>query len=164
MVKRSIISTLLAFSLWLSSGLVGPVALADCPQWMPIISPGGGWIYDLVLDPSNPNTLYAGKNGEGVFKSTNGGDSWHPINSGLTNLEVRALVIDPTQPQTLYAGTGGGVFKSTDGGSSWSAVNTGLTNLKVWALAIDPLRPNWIYAGTHNGGVFKSTNGGGNWT
>jgi len=48
-----------------------------------------------------------------VFKSTDGGASWSAINSGLTNIRVRALAIDPANPTTLYAGTdGSSVFKT----------------------------------------------------
>jgi len=63
----------------------------------------------------------------GVFKSTNGGGDWTPVNKGLTYYaDVRALAIDPITPLTLYAGAdGGGVFKSTDGGGNWTAMNTG---------------------------------------
>jgi hypothetical protein len=48
---------------------------------------------------------------EGVFKSTNGGKNWYPINNGLTSTNVWSLTIDPARPNTLYAGTDGrGVF------------------------------------------------------
>jgi hypothetical protein len=138
MIKKSIVSILLALSLWLASGLVGPGALADCPQWTPIISPGGGGAFPLLFDPANPNIVYARGRG-GMYKSTNGGNSWHAINTGLTNLVVQALVINPVNPTTLYVGTnGGGIFKSINSGGSWSAVNTGLINFTVWSMAIDP--------------------------
>ncbi|MGB9844127.1 MAG: WD40/YVTN/BNR-like repeat-containing protein [Caldisericia bacterium] len=54
----------------------------------------GGIIKCLAIDPSNPNTIYAGTVG-GVFKSTNGGLNWSPINTGLTSLWVFSLAIDP---------------------------------------------------------------------
>ena len=50
-----------------------------------------------------------------VFKSTNGGENWSAVNTGLTDTAVRALAIDPATPTTLYAGTnGGGVFAIQD--------------------------------------------------
>jgi len=62
-------------------------------------------------DPSAPATLYAGTGG-GVFKSSNGGQSWTAVNAGLTNTYVITLAIDPSAPATLYAGTNsGGVFR-----------------------------------------------------
>jgi hypothetical protein len=104
--------------------------------------------------------------GGGVFKSTDGGESWTAINTGLTSTSVNALAITPSTPVILYAGTSSGgrgsVFKSADGGASWTAVNTGLTDT-VMALAIDPSEPTTLYAGTWSSGVFKSVNGGASW-
>ncbi len=57
----------------------------------------------------NPARLYAGTSG-GVFKSTNGGESWTAMNAGLTNTSVTALVIDPSMPTKIYAGTEDGVY------------------------------------------------------
>jgi len=117
----------------------------------------------LAIDPITPATLFAGTYGGGVFKSSNGGDSWTAINSGLTSSEVLGLAIDPQTPAILYARTFGAIFKSSNGGESWSGINAGLTNTEVFALAIDPRTPTTLYAGTF-GGVFKSNNGGGSWT
>ena len=73
--------------------------------------PEGGRINVLAIDPSTPTTLYAGTDGGGAFKSTNGGGNWSAVNTGLTNTLVEALAIDSATPSTLYAGTyGGGVF------------------------------------------------------
>jgi photosystem II stability/assembly factor-like uncharacterized protein len=117
----------------------------------------------LSIRPDIPTTIYAGTWG-GVFRSTDGGESWNAVNSGLTSLIVPALSIRPDTPTTIYAGTyGGGVFRSTDGGESWTAVNSGLTNLDVNALSIRPDTPTTIYAGTYGGGVFRSTDGGESW-
>ena len=132
-------------------------------------------VFALAIDPSAPATLYASTYAGGVFKSTNGGESWSAINTGFDTryrIIVSALAIDPSAPATLYAGTshdvefgpGDGVFKSTNGGKSWSEINAGLTDPSVLALAIDPRNPATLYAGTLGGGVFKSTNGGGSWS
>jgi len=127
------------------------------------IGPGGS-IRALAIDPATPTTLYAGVSGGGVFKSTNGGESWSAINTGLDPY-VEALAIDPATPTTLYAGTySGGVFKSTNGGKHWSAVNAGLTCLYVLALAVDPATPTTLYAGTYGGGVCKTTDRGESWS
>ncbi len=47
--------------------------------------PEGGVIYALAIDPATPSTLYAGTDGGGVFKSTNGGGNWSAFNTGLTS-------------------------------------------------------------------------------
>jgi photosystem II stability/assembly factor-like uncharacterized protein len=66
-------------------------------------------VHTLAIDPDNSITLYAGS-GIGVFRSTNGGETWSAVNSGLTSLSVSVLTIDPLNSSTLYAGTTGGVF------------------------------------------------------
>ena len=87
----------------------------------------------LVVHPTQPLTLYAGT-GNGVFRSTNAGKIWSPINNGLAARFVMGLVIDPLTPTTLYVATVGGVgtgtsgvYKSTDGGNSWNQRNNGIT-------------------------------------
>ena len=73
-----------------------------------------GNVWALVIHPITPDTLYAGTNGFGVFKTTSGGSSWTELNTGLTNKGVHALALNPTAPGDLYAGTGGGgVFAFT---------------------------------------------------
>jgi hypothetical protein len=94
--------------------------------------------------------------GGGVFRSTNSGGSWSPVNTGLPETGIYyALAIDPTTPSTLYAGGYSGVFRSTDSGGSWSAVSTGLSKSSVpftlLALAIDPATPSTLYAGAWTG-------------
>ena len=132
----------------------------------------------LAFDPTAPGHLYAttgaggaNQTGGGVFKSTNGGDTWSAASAGLPgDAIVSVLRIDPTTPGTLYAGTNylngsAGVSKSTNGGGTWSAASTGLPgngNTAVFAFAFDPTTRGTVYAGT-DGGVFKSTDGGVTW-
>jgi photosystem II stability/assembly factor-like uncharacterized protein len=151
-----------------------PAAPADAGlnEWTTNGPASSGPILSLAVDPSAPETVYAGSGISGmlagtVFKSTNGGVSWVPANSGLPSVFARSLVIDPQTPSTIYAGTSAGVFKSTNGGGNWGAVNSGLVVLSVMTLAMDPQNPAILYAGTTAGstnGVFKSINSGVNWT
>ena len=122
----------------------------------------------IAINPQTPDTLYTGtytySEGVfvgGVFKSTDGGTNWTPMNSGLTNTYVNTIAINPQAPDTLYAGTDSGVFKSTNGGTDWTAINSALTN--TYSLAISPQTPDTLYAGTGDG-VFESTNGGTDWS
>lgn len=55
---------------------------ANGNQWIPL-SPEEGSVQALVIDRTNPSTLYAGTEGAGVFRSTDGGDTWTAINTGL---------------------------------------------------------------------------------
>ncbi|HEU4769744.1 MAG TPA: SBBP repeat-containing protein, partial [Pyrinomonadaceae bacterium] len=121
----------------------------------------------LVIDPKQPLRLYAG--GNGMFRSTDGGKTWSPINNGLAARFIVALVIDPLTPTTLYVATidsfggAGGVYKTTDGGNSWNLRRNGMTNTNLRSLAIDPVTPTTLYAGAFNGPIYKTTDGADNW-
>src|SRR5437667_308531 len=94
-----------------------------------VLSPGT-FVLALAIDPQTPMTVYAGTidatttgSGHGVFKSTDGGESWSAVNTGLSNQAVHALAVDPQTPTTVYAGTqGGGVGQGADGEARWGAV------------------------------------------
>ena len=156
----------------------------DFDPGYPITSPldTGYTITSLAVDPTNSSTLYAGfvphtftADGEsptgGVFKSTDGGETWNEFQNGMpATFVVTALTIDPLTPSTIYAvvtsHAGGGVVKSTDGGQSWNTVDEGLPSDFRGPPAIDPVPPSTIYAGSSATGataLFKSTQGGGNW-
>jgi photosystem II stability/assembly factor-like uncharacterized protein len=112
----------------------------------------------LVLDPGDPNTIYAaagnfGTGFLGVFKSTDDGGNWTPINKGLAGLDsrttVNAIVVAPNNRSTLYVATSGrGVYKSVDTGASWAPFNDGLANLDVRLLVV---ASNALYAVTSTG-------------
>jgi photosystem II stability/assembly factor-like uncharacterized protein len=117
-------------------------------------------VIDLAIDPQDSGMVYAGTAAEGVFKSTDGGESWSLANSGLPQEGISVLAISGGEPTTVYAGTviecdecgdlGDGIFKSTDGGSSWITVNSGLPGGRfvhgrsVGPIAIDPQKPGHI--------------------
>ncbi|MEZ4637737.1 MAG: hypothetical protein R2856_22735 [Caldilineaceae bacterium] len=85
----------------------------------------------LAIDPTDSNTVYLGSALGGVWKTTNGGDSWTPLTDDQASLASAAIVIDPADPNTIYVGTGeptpgldnyygAGILKSTDGGQTWA--------------------------------------------
>lgn len=142
------------------------------PQW---VGPFGGYVVALETDPRDPNIVYAGTFGAGVYKSTDGGAHWFPAREGLTNLMINSLAVDTLNPATLYAGTyRDGVFKSTNGGMTWFPVNNGIAaGAIVYTLAVDPESSNRVYAGTRiykdaaeppwKGILYKSEDGGNSW-
>jgi hypothetical protein len=159
--------------------LVATAARADVPYWQ-----ARNWFAPyaraIAVDPTDADIVYVGASsaatplgeytagGSGVFRSTDGGATFTPRNTGIGNLLTTAIAIDPATPTTLYASVlDEGVFKSTNSGASWVPVNNGLTSLSVFSLAIDPTTPTTIYAGTASttgGGVFRSLDGGASWT
>lgn len=132
----------------------------------------------IVVDPTNSATSYLATN-DGVFKSTDDGNTWTHRTAGLMNRSITDLMIDPVNSNNLYliAGDGnsvdGGFFRSQNGGNTWErllltftpppAYTTGNTILYPTSMAIDPVNPANIYVaarGIEYVGIYKSTNGG----
>ena len=114
--------------------------------------------HKLVVDPSNPSTLYLGVDSSGVFKTIDGGVTWGLVFARNANID--ALAIDPSNPSTLYLATTGQIFKTNNGGGTWGQVSSpGL----VSAFVVDQTNSAIVYAAT-TFGVFKSTNGGFSWS
>ncbi len=128
-----------------------------------------GSVQALAVAPENATVIYAGSETLGVLKSTDSGETWTPMNQGLsgTALNVRRILTDPQRPGHLYIGTrGSGVWMSTDGAETWTEVNAGLPDhfnhrRDVGALSLyqpDTGLPT-LFLGTQGSGVFKSTGG-----
>jgi hypothetical protein len=90
--------------------------------------------------------------GGGVFKTTDGGNSWASINNGFPVTAIQEVVVDPHNPATVYAD---GVYRSTDSGGHWTGLTAGLTS-PVLSLAIRA--DGTVYAGTRDTGVFQLSN------
>jgi photosystem II stability/assembly factor-like uncharacterized protein len=183
-INRILIPLIIFILLFLSDQTISIGQTPANNSFLPIISynptgwigPYGGTIVAVAVDPTNPQVIFAGTFGSGVFKSTDGGSNWHSVNRGLTNLYIYSLAIDPVQPDTLYAGTyRSGMYKSEDGGSSWIWSNSGIQeDAIVYSIAIDPIVTSRLFAttrGASNGGsepwngvVYKSTDAGQTWT
>ncbi len=111
--------------------------------------------YSLAIDPQNDLTIFLGTMSNGLFKSTNGGNSW--VTTTLSIGYIRGVVFDPVNSQVIYANSLISVYKSIDGGISWDNLQLGAR-----AMVIDPNDSSVIYAGWY--GVFKSTDGGTHWS
>ena len=130
----------------------------------------------VAVDPKDPDTLYVGTSGEGLFKCTDGGESWEEL-SGIEHPRVTAVAVSPTDG-AVYAGTEpSALFVSRDGGASWRELE-GMRNLpststwsfppRPWtshvrAIALSHADPNLVVAGIELGGVVRSTDGGETW-
>jgi photosystem II stability/assembly factor-like uncharacterized protein len=165
-------------------------------SWTPIFDEGGSYSLGcIMLDPADPNVVWLGTGenqasrsmsfGDGVYKSTDAGQTWRRV--GLANSEhIARILIDPRNSQVVYVASQGslwapggdrGLFKTVDGGTTWKPVlqiseNTGITDL-----VLDPRDPNVLYAASYQrrrnvgicigggpeAGIFKSVDGGATW-
>ena len=134
---------------------------------------GGDGFYVLV-DPTNPNRLYAESQNGGLGYSTNGGASWESGRTSGFGQNDRTnwntpIAMDLNTPLTLYVGTYR-LFKTTNGMASWTAVSSDLTrgpNGRIGTITtVDVSRsnPSVIAVGTDDGKVSITTNGGTVWT
>ncbi len=114
------------------------------------------------MHPSNANIVLLASLENGVFRSTDGGNSWQRTSpAGVNNLNTVAF--DPTNGAIAYAGTfEQGLYKSDNGGASFYASNSGLANNRVWVISVAPSNPATVYVGTSDG-VFRSANHGASW-
>ena len=137
-----------------------PVAAAAGPGVWTTTGPNAA-VSTVVVDPSNPNVVYAGSFDftRGLFRSGNRGQTWA---LDLSGVNVQALAVSGS-PTVVYVGTENGVVKSENGGVNWSAANNGLTNLDITALAAGVSHSDIVYAGTRQG-IFRSNNRGASWT
>lgn len=147
-------------------------------------------IAKIIIDPKNPNTIYAAAPGplwsdskhRGLYKSTDGGDTWEKIFYINEKTGCADVAVDPTDPNTVYAttwefrrlpysfnsgGKGSGMYKSQDGGKTWRELTKGLP-LKPFgriALTLAPSAPQKMIAivESKETGLYISEDGGENW-
>jgi photosystem II stability/assembly factor-like uncharacterized protein len=123
----------------------------------------------IVVNPNDPDILYAGMQNAGIYKSIDGGNSWQPAYLGLTNAAIVSLVIDFQNTEILYAGIqSGGVYKTNDGGATWQAANEGITRAEIDKsrtniVVISPQSPETLYLFQGYGGYYQSANRGQSW-
>jgi photosystem II stability/assembly factor-like uncharacterized protein len=110
---------------------------------------GYGEVGELFLDARWPGVIYAGTQMEGVYRSTDGGDTWEQWRTGLAGEAnwVYAMAVDPVG--ILYAATGDGVYQWDPGSSSW--LPFGLQGQRTWALTFQRNSGYALLAGTGQG-------------
>ena len=148
--------------------------------WKPL-GPGnvGGRTRALAIRPDDPNTMYAGATGGGIWKTTDRGESWKPLSDFLPSIGISTIAMDPKNPDTLYAGSGewytgstrgdsirgAGIYKTKDGGVTWDLLGGTKTTSFYYVnkIVVSPVDSNHIYAATY-GGVWRSLDGGETWS
>ncbi|MEO6871749.1 MAG: sialidase [Chthoniobacterales bacterium] len=157
----------------------------------------------IAIDPSNPKNVWVGTGepwtrnsvsiGDGIYKSTDGGETWEKC--GLPNSErISQIIVSPKDSNTVYVAVPGalwsdsadrGLYKTTDGGKTWKLILKG-PNLSTGAstIAMDPNNPDILFAGlwdfrrkgwtfrsggdgpndASGSGLFRTADGGATWT
>ncbi len=155
----------------------------------------GQQIPAILVDPRDPKTLlvavlghpYGPNEERGVFRSTDGGETFTKVLYKDENTGAIALAGDPSNPDVVYAalwesrqgpwedgefkGPGSGLYKSVDGGKSWRPIGKGLPTFKQGlgriGITVAPSEPSRLYAvaeaAPDHGGVFRSDDGGEGW-
>lgn len=150
-------------------------------------------IAQLAIDPRDPNRVYVAVVGHpygpsemrGIFRTTDGGQTWEKVLSKDQYTGGGDVEIDPQNPDVIYAslwdsvsgpwedgneynGPNGGLYKSTDGGSNWTELTQGLPDNVIQAdFAIAPSEPSRVYATVASGrgvGIYRSDDAGATWT
>jgi photosystem II stability/assembly factor-like uncharacterized protein len=148
------------------------------------------WEFKRVwhLEPSltDPNTVYAGVEDAAIFRSTDGGKSWHELpglrghgtgpkwQPGAGGMCLHTILLDPSNPQRIWiAISAAGAFRTDDGGKNWKPINKGLRSQYipdpnaevghcVHHIAMNPKRPGVLFMQKH-WDVMRSDDAGDNW-
>jgi hypothetical protein len=150
------------------------------------------WEFKRVwhIEPSleDPDTAYAGVEDAAIFRTTDGGKSWHELpglrghgtgskwQPGAGGMCLHTILFYPTNPNRIYVAiSAAGAFRTDDGGATWKPINRGLKSpylpeptpeigFCVHRLALHPSRPDVVFMQLHQGGgVFRSDNAGDQW-
>jgi len=144
-------------------------------------------VWHLEPSLSDPDTVYAGVEDAALFRTTDGGASWHEL-PGLRNhgsgakwqpgaggLGLHTILLDPTNPQRMFVAiSAAGAFRTDDGGTTWTPINKGLKSQYipdpeaevghcVHRIALHPSRPDTLYMQKH-WDVMRTDDAGGQWT
>jgi hypothetical protein len=142
------------------------------------IGPGnvGGRTRALLIDPSNADVMYAAAVAGGIWKTTNGGNSWVPLDDFMANIAVTCMAFDPSNSSVIYAGTGegffnadgvrgAGIFKTLDAGAHWTRLAATIADANFFFvndIVVSPANGQHVYAATRTG-VLRSLDGGASW-
>ncbi|MFL5576841.1 MAG: VPS10 domain-containing protein [Gemmatimonadaceae bacterium] len=151
-------------------------------EWRSIGPNRGGRSIAVAGSARRPLEYYFGATGGGLWKTTDGGQTWKPVTDGkLRSSSVGAVAVAESNPDVVYVGMGetclrgnimqgDGVYRSTDGGKSWT--HLGLDDTQAIAkIRVDPRDPDVVYVAAFGHpagrsterGVFKSADGGKTW-
>jgi len=131
---------------------------------------GLGRTTSIGFHPTDANTFYVGAAIGGVWKTTDGGQTYEPKGDDLPFLAVSSIVVNSDSPETIYIAVSDhvwygppsiGVYKSIDGGDSWQATSLSFSfteNIRINWMIADPADADRVFVGTSSG-LFRTDNG-----
>jgi len=120
-------------------------------------------VYKIFTDPSDPEAMYLGTRGQGLYFSYNSGESWQ-FNASLGNKFIYGLAVDPKDKCTLYATDGTHIYKTTDCLRSWQLMYTEeRVSERLVSLGVDFGDSKIIYAAERGGDILASNDSGKSW-
>ncbi|MCX6282053.1 MAG: T9SS type A sorting domain-containing protein [Bacteroidetes bacterium] len=127
----------------------------------------GAWVTPYIIDPSNPQILYAGY--ADVWKTTNRGTSWTKISTMNTSDKIRSMAIAVSNAQVIYVASTTKIWGTTNGGTSWTDLTGTLpassSNITYVTVKNDDANTLWVTLSGYNANkVYQSVNGGTTWT
>jgi hypothetical protein len=155
---------------WTAGSLDGKKPAVD--QWYAIgprkmYAHNTGALFSVAVEKTNANVIYAagvapsgGSDGDGIWKTTDGGANWDPIGNTLPTMRVQSIAVDPSAAFRLVAATPIGIFRSEDYGGSWrrTSMQPGGSRLIIHPTISDTLFLN------SPGGIVRSLDGGFTWS
>lgn len=143
-------------------------------SWKPVSGGQVGWgppgiiagfPIDILVDPDNPQILFANNYGGGNVKSTDGGKTWTLASQGYTGALMLDIVIHPANSDIVYAGARNGLFRTMNGGAAWEGLCFAPARFpECYSVALHPKNPQIVVASQELLGiVYYSQDGGKSW-
>lgn len=137
-------------------------------EYFPWGPPGivAGFPIDFLVDPDDPDTIFANNYGGGNVMSTDGGNTWTLASEGYTGALMFDVEAHPTSRGRVYASARSGAFYSTNGGDDWEGLEyPPWPVVETYAIALKPDNPQVVLkSGELNGKLYRSTTGGLSWS
>jgi uncharacterized protein (TIGR03437 family) len=133
-----------------------------------------GRVNTIAIDPQNSNIVYAGAAEGGVWKSTDGGNTWTALTDAQASLANGAIALDPSNSDVIYVGTGeenfaidsyygAGILKSTDAGATWTNIVGPFLHAYIGGMAVSPSNSQVLLCSSDTG-IWRSADGAQTWT
>lgn len=146
------------------------IAENTCPpgQWIDVTPPelaaldfGPG---PVVVDPGHPSDLYMGGGGDGIWKSTDYGNTWSKIEDTIGYVPMGLVIaVAGTEPATVWVAGYQVLYRSTDGGASFETIPAELP-AELYSIVVDPYDDAHLVSGLHEAdGIVESVDGGTTW-